>query len=873
MNSVRFRRAVFLLIAMAFSSSIGNAQRPYADSLKVILTKTNDVSRKIDLLCEIAYDLYDLDDVAAEGYANQALKLAEENNYPAGRKYALTLVALGNLNFGDYQKSLKNLHASEKINAKQRPELTGYNLMLIGSTYRDLANYDSAEFYYKKAIQTVGENGDPYYLGFFYRGLAHLKLIQWKNKEALEYLAKAETYARKKTHDYYVLMNIWELYGQAYTQLLDFEKADEYYQKMCKQEETNRDFLLRIKCHLHESDLAIRHGELSRAMQSAFTALEVSDIYRYPLQRVEIYDKIGTIYSELSQYSLAIQYFLEGLKVGEKNGLQYETADLYARMAWVYKEEQNLDTAHLYLNKSEALRSAIGDQIGLSDCQNIRGLVYYLQKSYDKAMTEFNKSLAIRKAIGNELKQTAVLSNMALVYEATGNYDLAIDLQKQSLAVEERMNSNINKGISYNGLALLMIKTKRFKEATDYLNRAYRLSFEIDSKLMRRNACLNYAKLYEATGDLAKAIRFHTLYESINDSIFSENSSTKLAEMQALYQVEKKEQEIRQLALQRKTQQVEIDAQRIVTRDQRIVIFLSMASIVLLLFAGVVVFRYSRLKNRDNVRLQKLNMEISEQKEEIQAQSEELIEASETISNVNKELEQKVESRTSELKQAYKELDTFFYRSSHDFRRPITTFLGLAEVAKITVKDPGSLELFDKVRETAESLDRMLLKLQSISDVGAQQMVYKEVFLKELIEEVLNRFSDYLQQKKIAVRFSINENHTLVSYPAMIKIIVENLIENAIHFCGTENPFVHIKAMVHEDAATIEVEDNGQGIMDEYQSRIFEMYFRANEHSKGNGLGLYIAKKAAEKLNGNIHFTSKQFAGSLFTVSLPNRKE
>jgi signal transduction histidine kinase len=868
-----FKRILLLAVLMFPFLQEGSAQRHYADSLKVVLKGTSDPDKRVDLLCEIAYDLFDFDDAAAEGCANEALKLAEENNYQAGRKYALTIVALGNFSYGDYRKALKNLHASEKIVARQPPELTGYNLMLMGSTYRDLAYYDSAEFYYKKAIQTVGENGDPYYLGFFYRGLAHLKLIQWKNKEALEFLAKAETYANKKAGDYYVLMNIWDLYGRAYEQLLDFKKSDEYYLRMCKQEEVSKDYLQRIKCHMHESDLAIRKGELPQAMQSAFDALAVSDVYRYPLQRAEIYNKIGTIYSELSQYAMAIQYFLEGLKLSEKSGIQNETADLYARLAWVYKEEQNLDTAHLYLNKSEALRSAIGDQIGLSDCQNIRGLVYYLQKSYDKAMTEFKKSLTTRKAIGNELKQMAVISNMALVYEATGNYDLAIDLQKQSLVVEERMGSNIDKGISYNSLALLMIKTKRFKEATDYLNKAYRLSFEIDSKLMRRNAYLNYAKLYEATGDLTKAIQFHTRYESINDSIFSESSSTKLAEMQALYQVEKKEQEIRQLAVQRKTQQIEIDAQRVVTSEQRIVIFVSMISIVLLLFAGAVIYRYSRMKNRDNLRLQKLNMEISEQKEEIQAQSEELIEASETISNVNKELEQKVEARTSELKQAYKELDTFFYRSSHDFRRPITTFLGLAEVAKITVKDTGSLELFDKVRETAESLDRMLLKLQSISDVGAQQMVYKEVFLKELIEEVLNRFSDYLQLKKIAVRLSINENRTLVSYPAMIKIIIENLIENAIHFCGTENPFVHIKAMVHEDAATIEVEDNGQGIMDEYKSRIFEMYFRANEHSKGNGLGLYIARKAAEKLNGHIHFTSKQFAGSLFTVSLPNRKE
>jgi hypothetical protein len=61
--------------------------------------------------------------------------------------------------------------------------------------------------------------------------------------------------------------------------------------------------------------------------------------------------------------------------------------------------------------------------------------------------------------------------------------------------------------------------------------------------------------------------------------------------------------------------------------------------------------------------------------------------------------------------------------------------------------------------------------------------------------------------------------------------------------------------------------------MDEYKSRIFDMYFRANERSKGNGLGLYIAKKAVEKLNGKIRVISTYLEGSIFTIELPNLKK
>src|SRR5690606_41634466 len=104
-------------------------------------------------------------------------------------------------------------------------------------------------------------------------------------------------------------------------------------------------------------------------------------------------------------------------------------------------------------------------------------------------------------------------------------------------------------------------------------------------------------------------------------------------------------------------------------------------------------------------------------KEELQAKSEELQYAYETIARSNRELERKVNERTSALTEAYRELDTFFYRASHDFRRPLTTFLGLAELATTTLKDARAGELCDKVRETAINLDKMLFKLQSISDL------------------------------------------------------------------------------------------------------------------------------------------------------------
>jgi signal transduction histidine kinase len=280
------------------------------------------------------------------------------------------------------------------------------------------------------------------------------------------------------------------------------------------------------------------------------------------------------------------------------------------------------------------------------------------------------------------------------------------------------------------------------------------------------------------------------------------------------------------------------------------------------------------LKQQDEIQLQAeelktINNDLEEKRNEIEAQAEELREANETISTINQHLEEKVSERTEQLKQAYIELDTFFYRSSHDFRRPITTFIGLAEVAKITSKDEATLELFSKVKDTALSLDRMIRKLQTISDVGAQKMVYKEILVRELIGNILDNYSDEINTLKIKVVEEIDLKDSFKSYGALIHVILENLIENAIQFATPLNPYLKIRATSTSKFVILQVEDNGQAIPEEYHSRIFDMYLRSSISSKGNGLGLYIVKKAIQKLEGTIRFVTKPNEGTCFTVELP----
>ena len=103
-----------------------------------------------------------------------------------------------------------------------------------------------------------------------------------------------------------------------------------------------------------------------------------------------------------------------------------------------------------------------------------------------------------------------------------------------------------------------------------------------------------------------------------------------------------------------------------------------------------------------------------------------------------------------------------------------------------------------------------------------------------------------------------------------LKIILNNLLSNAIKFQSPQKSDQYIRVSSHATAEkyVIQVEDNGDGIKSEHKEKIFEMFFRGTQRSRGSGLGLYIAREAAEKIQGKIEVESEYGKGTLFHIEL-----
>ena len=861
----RITLAVFLL----FQISQLFGQRDVKDSLELLLKNQLDAHTRVDVLNQLAYQYYDFNDSIGLACASEALALALQQNYKKGIKYAYTMVGYGYSTQSKYKEAIANYRISDQIKVSDAHANSVYNKILLGTLYRDIAKYDSALLMYNQA-KVISIKSDKSYLPNVYKNIASVNVILWKNHVAIKYLDSATSLPNDSPKpDGSLAMDIMSLYGQAYQNLWEIDKSKVYFDKMCKSAFEQENYYHQITCKLNQAHLAFNRGDFTGSLRVCFEGLTLSKKYALPSQYVMLLIQIGEVYVGLSQYDVASQYLFQALRISERDGLDFQTGEIYSELSWINKDQGNYKMAMEYADKSQAIRERIGNRKGIANSHNVRGLIYLLLKDYTNSILEQEAALKIRKDIGHTEGISASIYNLSLVYEELNEIEKALALQKQAIAIEEKIDSKLSLAISYNSISGLLIKTGRLKEAMTYLEKANLLGQKTKSLLLLRNNALNYVSYYEATKDYKKGLLYQKLYQSLNDSIYSEASAIKLAEVQALYNVEKNEQEIELLSQRQLIQEDQIKLQQSQLTQKNIIIISAVLGLLLISVAGLIGYQYYREKSRSNLKLIKLNTEMIEQREEIQAQSEELIEANQTIAQINKGLEEKVEYRTSELKQAYKELDTFFYRSSHDFRRPLTTFMGLAEVAKITVKDNNAIELFEKVRETAHNLDKMLMKLQSISDMGSQQLIYKEVFLEEILNEVMDNFRSDLTKHNIHGFVEVDLKEPFISYPALISVIIQNLVENAIHFCRVKDSFVRINVSRQDDHMKLIIKDNGQGIDEEYHNRIFEMYFRANQNSKGNGLGLYIVKKAVEKLAGSISFSSKPGEGSTFIVMLP----
>jgi signal transduction histidine kinase len=223
------------------------------------------------------------------------------------------------------------------------------------------------------------------------------------------------------------------------------------------------------------------------------------------------------------------------------------------------------------------------------------------------------------------------------------------------------------------------------------------------------------------------------------------------------------------------------------------------------------------------------------------------------------------------LTKSNEELDRFVYSTSHDLRAPLASVLGLISLSERTDNMEEVKRYLGMMKNRVNSLDAFIKDITDYSRNNRLHINSIQINLFQMASEVWESLRYTLGAEDITFTITIPEDFEVKTDPTRLHTILSNLISNAIryHDHRKENKFIQLSCQQTEQSFSLHIEDNGQGIDPQYQKKIFDMFFRANESSQGSGLGLYIVKETIAKLSGTIQLQSVPRVGSTFTLKFP----
>lgn len=410
------------------------------------------------------------------------------------------------------------------------------------------------------------------------------------------------------------------------------------------------------------------------------------------------------------------------------------------------------------------------------------GDLYSLKKDFKQALTYFNKSLEYFSILENEAQTINPLNGIAEVYYKTGKLDEAkeIALRSERIGEKNQTLSELNSVISL------------------------------------------LADIYKEEGDYKKAYEYSIKNRVLNDSLNIHQRNQEIQVLEAEYNFEKKEEELRR-------------EQSIKLKNQRIVLS-SVTSFFLISLVFLFVF-YSSKKNKEkaNLRLESLNKDLEE---------------------------------TNKIK------NQLFSIIAHDLRNPLSSLYGLVTLLEMKAADKKELdrlipELVSRFKHTSTLLNNLLN--WSKSQMQGYKIVPAIFDVNVLFRNNIELLSHRFKEKEITVVIKNEKPLSVLADKNMIDLVILNLLSNALKYCDKKDE-VTIYSESKPGFITFSVKDTGTGIPENKIDLLFTSSFystNGTRNERGTGLGLMLCKEFIEKNDGKIWVESDFGQGTTFHFTLP----
>ncbi|QEC64685.1 sensor histidine kinase [Mucilaginibacter ginsenosidivorans] len=597
-------------------------------------------------------------------------------------------------------------------------------------------------------------------------------------------------------------------------------------------------------CYLQYGRMYNILADYSQALKYLNMALAINKQANDEYALTDSYKNIGIIYFSQGKLSEALDYYYKGLFIAVKNHYREFSADLYNDIGVILQNMEVYPNALEYYKKSLAIYEGTNHLQVLGILNENIGEVLVAQHNYEKAIVYLNKANNIAKKQSDQDGLSSVYTDLGLCYAYKKEYPKALSYLDTSLRIAEKYKIVYNQAYAIIGFATVYNMQKDYRAAYPYSVKGQQIGARLGNLSIRVNAALELNKTLAGLG------RINDAYKALNEYL---DLKTKLKDNESIQKLTSYNFELSFAVKQRllAEQQHEKDLlYKQNSRAQRLTIMIFLVVIMAMVVITGIYYNEKRKQQRVSAVLAHKNSEILQQKADMDTQAAKL-------------------NDLNTLK------DRLIAILAHDLRAPLSTLrglFGLLQDDSISHEEMLSMipDVLKKLDYTSDFLDTLLFWINS--QMENFDRAAKCFPVKEIVARETEHYYEQAQGKGITLIDSVPQELNACADPDSVRIVVRNLITNAIKF-SRDKDVIEVSAKRDGENILISIKDTGEGMTAEQSKKLFKSKVNSKtgtHNESGTGMGLLFCKDLIEKSNGTIWVTSKPGKGSNFFFTLPS---
>lgn len=294
----------------------------------------------------------------------------------------------------------------------------------------------------------------------------------------------------------------------------------------------------------NEGNVYIETGDYDAAISQYKQAMAIHESINDSLGVARCYNNIGYVNKELGNFDKAIDNYLIALKLYETKNLKNDAAMVYINVATIYSKQNNFEKALEYNNKALTITTAAKFDAGRAICLNAIANIYAQRKEYKKALENYNAANKVYQA-QHDVRQMAIMnSNLGKMYNLEQLYDSSAFYYAQAVELNKKIGNNRNLASALLGGASALIALNKLDEAAKNLDTAESIIKTTNKKEDLQTFYLVKSDYLVSKGNEKSALNFYKKYTELKDTLFNEENTKTIADLNIKYETEKKKLQI-----------------------------------------------------------------------------------------------------------------------------------------------------------------------------------------------------------------------------------------------------------------------------------------------------------------------------------------